>query len=162
MVKLKFGLLNTLLLALLISLTLTMHLKAQVQEVAFADTIGNSDTVQFVVPVTNGLDSLKIGLFAEGEIDIDTLDVKFELNESYLFNTYRNNINHTSASSAEYGKALTIDLDSAGTSYTPVVTTIPKSAFAGYTSVVVSVTAGASGCNAADPKQRLILFVTKY
>lgn len=138
---------------LILFLMIAMQSFAQTKTVEFAGTVGNSETKSVDIQVSETVDSLKISLFASGEIDVDSLDVKLGVTTPrFEYQGYRQELTYWGSTNTTYSKTLTINLDSAATSYTVGVTTIPKSALAGYNLVRLTVTAAATGNDATDPK----------
>jgi len=151
------------LLAALLLFVLSCPVWAQSESIVLADTIADSQTKSFSVSVTPALDSVKLSLFCEGQIDLDSLDVKFGKSATFKYKGIRGPVMvYTSVTNVTYSKVLTVDLDTAVTSYTVGVTTIPKSVLAGYDTVYFTVIAAASGNDATDPKQKVIAIITKY
>lgn len=149
--------------ALILFLMIAMQLFGQTKTVVLADSIGNSKSDSVTVEVDPTVDSLKVHLFALGEVDLDSLDVKFGVTTPrFEYQAYRQQATYLGSSDTTYSKTLTVNLDSAGTSYTTEVTTIPKSAFAGYTQVQLKITSASSGNTATDPKQKYVLIVEKW
>lgn len=136
---------------------------AQTKTVEFADTVSNSKSKSVEITVDGTVDSVKVSLFASGEIDIDSLDVKLGvITPRFEYQGYRQELTYWGSTNTTYSKTLTINLDSAATSYTVGSTTIPKSALAGYNLMKLTATAASAGNDATDPKQKLLIIVEKY
>lgn len=148
--------------AIIVMVSMTMQVKAQAFEAVYADTTGNSKTKVVEVEFENNLDSIVVSLFAEGEIDLDSLDVKLGTNYFARYKGYRTAFSHYASTNTTYSQTLTVNLDSAVTSYSAKVTTIPKSALIGYNKLKLSVISASSGNDATDPRQKLVLFVHKF
>ncbi|MDD4291988.1 MAG: hypothetical protein PHX51_07135 [Clostridia bacterium] len=134
---------------------------AQTQEIAFIGTVANSASKVVTVDVTPTIDSIAVNLYSYGEIDLDSLDVKLGLVTSAKLSNNRVNIEYWAASTT-YSKTLTVNLDSVTASYLVRKTVIPKSALTGYQKVKLTVIAAASGNDATDPKQKLLVIIDKY
>lgn len=145
-------------------LMIALPIMPQTQEVAYKDTIGNSQTATFDVAVTPGLDSLKIALYSKGEIDLDTLGVKFKYSSNIRHLKRDQTLEYVTAKNATYSRVLTINLDSAAVNYPDtVVVTIPGSAFAGvYNYITFYIKSASSGNDTTDPGQKVVAIVTKY
>jgi len=144
-------------------LMIVMQSFAQTKTVEFADTVGNSQSKTFTVDVEPTLDSLKVSLFALGEIDVDSLDVKFGITTPrFEYQSYRQEVVYLGSTNTTYSKTLTINLAAAASSYTTAVTTIPKSALAGYNQIQFTVISAASGNDPTDSGQKLVVIVDKY
>lgn len=145
-------------------LVIALPIMPQTQEVAYKDTIGNSQTATFDVAVTPDLDSVQITLYTKGEIDLDTLGVKFKYSSSIRYLKRDQTLEYVTAKNATYSRVLTINLDSAVVNYPDsVVVTIPGSAFAGkYNYVTFYIVSGSGGNDTTDPQQKVVAIVTKY
>lgn len=143
---------------------IALPIMPQTQEVAYKDTIGNSQTATFDVAVTPDLDSVKIALYSKGEIDLDTLGVKFKYSSTIRYLKRDQTLEYTTAKNTTYSRVLTINLDSAAVNYPDsVVVTIPGSAFAGkYNYITYYIKSGSSGNDTTDPQQKVVAIVTKY
>lgn len=150
--------LKTFVLAVIIAFAMATQIKAQAFEAVLTDTVGNSMTKEVIVDVGSVSDSVVISLFAEGEIDLDSLDVKLGNNYFGRYKGYRTEFTHYASSNTTYSKVLTVNLDSANTSYTANVVAIPKSALIGYNKIKLTLIAASSGNDATDPKQKAVLF----
>lgn len=143
---------------------IAMPIIAQTQEVVYKDTIGNSQTATFDVAVTPDIDSIQITLYTGGEIDLDTLGVKFKYSSNIRYLKRDQTLEYVTAKNATYSRVLTINLDSAVVNYPDtVVVTIPKRAFAGvYNYITFYIKSASSGNDTADPGQKVVAIITKY
>jgi len=143
--------------AVIFCMAIFFQVQAFAQEMKLLEPIANSGSHSITLDVDSSVDSVVVGIFTQGEIDIDTIDVKLgvQLQRGRTITYY-------AASDTNYSKTLTVNLDSAGTAYTGQVTTIPKSALRGYNKVMITVTAASSGNTATDYGQALGIVVTVY
>jgi hypothetical protein len=128
---------------------------------AFNDTIGNfssTHTNTFYIPVNTDMDSIRISGFYKGEIDLDSLIVKFIKRVSYTpLRGYTPQYEvDTSASSGTYGKTLTVNLDSAAKGYDSCLITIPLHAYFDSDYIMVTIKPATSGNDKADTGQRAV------
>lgn len=145
---------------------LTANIQAQDTYVLKADTISNSmaktgtgyyvDLDKFVP-----YDSICFSVYGQGEIDVDSLDVAGGIYKSYL-DYLTSGVTSFSIYEALDGATLTINQDSAGTSYQQNAVTITKGEAAGYNRLKITLTAAASGNAATDPGQKFIIFYTVF
>jgi hypothetical protein len=133
------------------------------QEFAFKDSVGNSQIKKFRVDVTHDLDSVNLSLYSQGEIDLDTLGVKFGVNGEFKYKEYRQKFEYLSGKNTTYSKVLTVNLDSAVVNYpdTPVVS-IPLTAFRNYNFIEFYLVAASSGNDPTDPQQKAVAIITKF
>ena len=131
--------------------------------VAFYDTVSNGVQKEFSYEISPGADSVSIALYASGSIDLDSLNVKLGRTATFRHNGYSNNwIYKLSAVNATYATGLSIDLDSAGTSYTTRVVTISGADLRQNNLIDLIILAASSGNDATDPKQALGVIITVY
>lgn len=135
---------------------------AQTQEEVFCDTVGNSQIKTFDISHVQDADSIKISLYCVGEIDLDTLGIKFVQKKEVRYKGEKTNVEISTAKNATYSKILTVDLNAGVSSYTAVVVTIPKSAYAGYNYIRAYLRSASSGNDATDTGQKAVVSVFKY
>lgn len=152
----------SLLLAAIFIFAFPQEVKAQQEYVYFADTVSNSQLKTVYIGNLGDADSIKLALYCSGEIDLDTLGIKFKQTKEMTYLGTSTTITYTTTKDATYSQALTVNLDSAKTSYTAVVVTIPKSAWAGYNYIVAYLVAASSGNDATDVGQKAVLYGMKY
>lgn len=144
----------------IISIMIT-SLFGQATKVINLDTVSNSTSKNGNFLYLEGLskefnyshiDSISIGIYAQGEVDLDTL----EFYPGFL-GTYRSNITAISQMALDtIGFTVNINLDSAETAYT-YIGTIPKSFIKDYNMLYYYTAGAASGCDATDPGQKVWL-----
>lgn len=135
---------------------------AQTQEEVFCDTVGNSQVKTFDISHIQDADSIKISLYCVGEIDLDTLGIKFVQKKEVRYKGAKTNVEIATTKNATYSKALSVDLNAGVSSYTAVVVTIPKSAYAGYNYIRAYLRSASSGNDATDTGQKAVVSVFKY
>lgn len=147
---------------LLIFALLTIAVVGQTQKTLIADTMGNSQSRIAVYDIPDGVDSVRVGLFATGEIDLDSLDVKFGVINKLKYRGSVVSANYAASSSATYSKALTVDNADGVETYSYNIVTIPASAWAGYNYIKFTLIAASSGNDGSDTKQKALLVLTAY
>lgn len=136
---------------------------AQTSEVFLADTLGNSKSLSTTIKVPAEIDSLTISLYSVGEIDIDSLDIKFGVIEAIKMGTGKTTyLNYFASSSSTYSKTLTVNLNDGVESYLSNVVTIPMSALKGYNVIKVTLIGASSGNDGKDVSQKAVLRKTTY
>lgn len=155
---------NSILISMLFLMLAYPIIAQTTQEVAYKDTIGNSQTATFDVAVTPDVDSVQVTLYTKGEIDLDTLGVKFKYKTSIRYLKREQELEYVTSKNATYSRVLTINLDSAVVNYPDtVVVTIPGRAFAGvYNYITFYIKSASSGNDTTDPGQKVVAIVTKY
>lgn len=136
--------------------------KAQQEFVYFADTVSNSQTKTVDIGNLGNADSIKISLYCVGEIDLDTLGIKLKRVKEVTYKGSKTTITTTTTKNATYSKVLTVNLADGVESYTAVVVTIPKSAWAGYNIIQAYLKSASSGNDATDTGQKAVLSAFKY
>jgi hypothetical protein len=136
--------------------------QAQQEFVYLADTVSNSVTKTVYIGNLQDADSIKISLYCSGEIDLDTLGIKFKRIKEVTYLGTKTTVTTTTAKDATYSTVLTVNLADGVTSYTAVVVTIPKSAWAGYNIIEAYLISASSGNDETDTGQKAILSAFKY
>lgn len=147
---------------LLFSVACTLVQAQPRTEIVLCDSIGNALTRTIDVPIEPQNDSLRIGLYGHGEIDLDSLDVKFGFIHQTKYKRNTVQIDYFTTSNTTYSKTLAIDLNSSTESFTGRVVGIPKTAMYGYNVLRITITAAASGNVPTGSKQKVAVIITKF
>lgn len=143
-------------------LLFTSFSPAQTQEEVYCDSVSNSQREEVLISNIGGSDSIKIALYSSGEIDLDSLIINFVQKKEVRYKGVKTLVTITATKSSTYSKVLTVNLADGVASYTGVVVTIPKSAWAGYNYIQATLLGASSGNDATDTGQKAVLTVFKY
>jgi hypothetical protein len=160
--KVKFKMFLTAMLTLAVIWMFQEPVKAQSEYVYFADTVSNSQTKSFDIGNLGDADSIKISLYCSGDIDLETLGIQLKRVKEVNYKGSKITITTLVAKSATYSKVLTVNLADGVESYTAVVVTIPKSAWAGYNIIHAYLISASSGNDATDTGQKAVVSAFKY
>jgi len=154
-----------------ILLLMAVSVSAQEFTMFFADSVSNSKVKTGYLGLTNYtkdgavIDSIAIGIYAYGEIDIDTCEVFGGVMGEVTY-PQTGGVQISVAGTYEttsLGEALlTINQDSAGVDIVPEAVVLTSEAIQGYNTLKMTITAAASGNTATDPKQKVVLYAQIY
>ena len=137
---------------------------AQEFRLVFADTIDAvNDT--FYVDIPENVDSITFSLYCVGEIDLDTLTVYKGIKTDNVFKS-NSSLSEFDIERYVYDSntafVLTIDLDSAATSYTVLSAGISDSLLTGYNRLMGVISADATGSDVTDVGQKAVVYAIIY
>lgn len=148
-------------LLLFVAFMMAVPVFGQATVVVNIDTVGNSvaksGTLLNIEAIGrqygySHVDSVSLGIYAQGEVDLDTLEIY-----PGFVGTYSSNVSAVSQAATDTtGYTLTVNLDSAKTGYV-YVGTYPQASLKGYNALYYYTAGSASGCDATDPGQKVWL-----